>query len=115
MFLISGSYCGVFGILISWNVKKDAPILLRNTWYVCMDDFSFQEPIVYPRLLLISFHGDLKPISQATQHRCHCTYFKIMYIQNDSEGLIHVLGAREKIFSECVSQNCESQSYITIF
>ena len=26
MFLISGSYFGVFGILISWDVNKDAPI-----------------------------------------------------------------------------------------
>ena len=56
--------------------------------------------------------GDLKPTSQATQHLYHCTYFKIMYIQNDSQDLIHVLGACEKIFSECVSQNCESQPIV---
>ena len=77
-----------------------------------MDDLSFQEPIVYPGLLLISFHGDLKPISQATQHMYHCTYFKIMYIQNDFQGLIHALGACEKIFNERASQNCESQPIV---
>ena len=77
-----------------------------------MDDLSFQEPKVYRRLLLISFHKDFRPISQATQHIYQGTYFKIMYIQNDSQGLIHVLGAREKIFNECVSQNCESQPII---
>ena len=69
---------------------------LWDTWYICIDDLSLQESKVYPRLLLISFHGDLKPISQATQHMYHCTYFKIMYIQNDSQGLIHGLGACEK-------------------
>ena len=74
-----------------------------------MDDLSFQESKVYPRLLLISLNGDLKPISQATQHMYHCTYFKIMYIQNDSQGLILVLGACEKISNECVSRHCESQ------
>ena len=88
----------------------ETPILF--TGYICMDGLSFQEPIVYPRLLLISFHGDLKPISQATQHMYHCTYLKIMYSQNDSQGLIHVLGACEKIFNEWVSQNCESQPSI---
>ena len=36
--------------------------------YICMDDLSFQEHKVYPRLFLISFHGDLKPISEATQY-----------------------------------------------
>ena len=77
-----------------------------------MDDWPFQELNVYPRLLLISLHEDLKPISQATQHMYHCTYFKIMYIQNDSQGLIHVLGACKKIFNECVSQNCESQPIV---
>ena len=30
VFLISGSYFGVFGILISWNVKKDAVILFTG-------------------------------------------------------------------------------------
>ena len=30
MFLISGSYFGVLGILISWNVKKDAQILFMG-------------------------------------------------------------------------------------
>ena len=30
MFLISGSYFGVLGILISWNVKKVAPILFTG-------------------------------------------------------------------------------------
>ena len=44
MFLISGSYFGVFGILISWSVKKDAQILFTGTWYICMDDLSFQDP-----------------------------------------------------------------------
>ena len=78
--------------------------LLRDTWYIYMDDLSFQEPIFYPRLLLISFDGDLKPISQATQHMYSAAYFKIMYIQNDSQGLIHVLGVREKIFNGCISQ-----------
>ena len=77
-----------------------------------MDDLSFQEPKVYPRLLLISFHGDLKPISQATHHMYHCTYFKLIYIQNASLGLIHLLGACEKIFHECTSQNCESQPIV---
>ena len=73
-------------------------------WMTC----HFRSPkFVYPRLLLISFHGDLKPISQATQKMYQDTHFKIMYIQNDSQGLIHVLGASKKIFSECVSQNCE--------
>ena len=72
----------------------------RDTWYICMHDLSFQEPKVYPKLLLISFHGDFKPISQASQHMYHCTNFKIMYIPKDSQGLIHVLGACEKIFSE---------------
>ena len=72
-----------------------------------MEDLSFQEPIVYPILLLISFHRDLKPISQATQHMYHCTYLKIMYIQNDSQGLIHVQGTCEKIFNKNVFQNCE--------
>ena len=71
----------------------ETSILLWDTWYICMDDLSFQEPIFYPRLLLISFHGDLKPISQATQHMYNAAYLKIMYIQNDSQGLIHVLGA----------------------
>ena len=88
--------------------KKMPRYFLQDTWYICMDDFSFQEPKVYPRLLFISFHGDFKPISQATQDMYHCTYFKIMYIPNGSNGLIHVLGACEKIFNECVSQNCES-------
>ena len=73
-----------------------ARYFLRHTWYICMDDLSFQEPKVYPRSLLISFHGDFKPISQATQHMYQGTYFKIMYIQNDSQGLIHGLGASEK-------------------
>ena len=77
-----------------------------------MDDFSFQEPNVYPRLLLISLHGDLKPISKATQHMYYCTYFKILYVQNGSQGLIHVLGACKKIFNECISQNCESQPIV---
>ena len=60
-----------------------------------MDDLSFQKPIFYPRLLLINFHGDLKPISQATQHMFNAAYLKIMNIQNDSQYLIHVhvLGA----------------------
>ena len=93
-----------------------ARYFLRDTWYICMDDLSFQKPKVYPRLLLISFHGDLKPISQVTHHMYQGTYFKIMYIQNDSQGLIHVLGACEKIFHECVSQTVKAnQSYITIF
>ena len=94
--------------------KKMARYFLRDTWYICMDDLSFQELKVYPRLLLISFYGDHKLISQATQHMYQgtCRYFKIMYIQNDSQGLIHVLGASEKIFNECVSQNCESQLMI---
>ena len=77
-----------------------------------MDDLSFQEPKVYQRLLFSSFYGDLKPISQATEHMYQGTYFKIMYIQNDSQGLIHVLGACEKMFNERVSQNCESQPII---
>ena len=64
--------------------------------YFLRDDLSFQEPKVYPRLLLVSLDGDLKPISQATQHMFHCIYFKIVYIQNDSQGLIHVLGAWRK-------------------
>ena len=89
--------------------KKMAQYFLRDTWYICMDDLSFQEPKIYPRLLLISFHGDLTFISQATQYMYQDTYFKIMYIQNDSQDLIHVLGTRKKIFHECVSQNCESQ------
>ena len=76
--------------------KKMPRYISRDTWYICMDDLSFQEPKVYPRLLLISFHGDLKPISQATQHMYKGTYFKIMYIQNDSQGLVHVLGACKK-------------------
>ena len=92
--------------------KKMFRYFLRDTWYICMDDLSFQEPKVYPRLLLISLDGDLKPISQATQHMYHCTYFKIMYIQNDSQGLIHILGACEKIFNESISQNCESQPIV---
>ena len=85
---------------------------LRDTWYTCIGDLPFQKPTVYPRLLLVSYHGDLKPISQATQHMYHCTYFKILYIQNDSQGLIHVPGACEKIFNERVSQNCESQPIV---
>ena len=90
MFLISGSYFSVFGILISCNVKKRCPDTFYGipgiyVWMTC----HFKEPIVYPRLLLISFHRDLKPVSQATQHLKHCTYFKIVYIQNDSQGLIH--------------------------
>ena len=69
MFLISGSYFGFFEILISWNVRKGASILFTgHLVYICMDDLSFQESKVYPRLLLISLHGDLKPTSQATQH-----------------------------------------------
>ena len=47
MFLISGSYFSVFGILISWNVKKDASIRFTGHLYICMDDLSFQEFIVY--------------------------------------------------------------------
>ena len=97
-----------------------AQYFLRDTWYihVCMDDLSFQEPKVYPRLLLItcSFHGDLKPISQATQYMYQDTYFKIIYIQNDSQGLIHVLDASKKysmnVFLKTVKAN---ESYITIF
>ena len=116
MFSISGSYFSVLGILISWNVKKMARYFLRDTWYICLDDLSFQEPKVYPRLLLISFDGDLKPISQATQHMYQGTYFKIMYIQNDSQGLIHVLRASKKYsmnaFLKTVKAN---QSYVTIF
>ena len=77
-----------------------------------MDDLSFEEPIFNARLLLISFHGDLKPISQATQHMYNAAYLKIMYIQSDSQCLIHVLGAREKISNEYVSQNCESQPIV---
>ena len=97
MFLIFGSNFSVLGILISWNVKKMAQQFLWDIWYTCMDDLSlFQE---YPRLLLISFHGDLKPISQATQYMYQGTYFKIMYIH-----------ASEKIFNECVSQNRESHA-----
>ena len=71
---------------------------LWDIWYICMDDLSFQEPNVYPRLLLVSFHGDLKPISQlqAIHYVYQGTYFKIMNIQNDSQGLIHVLGAQRK-------------------
>ena len=34
---------------------------------------------------------------------------QVMYIQNDSQGLIHVLGAWEKVFNDSISQNCESQ------
>ena len=64
------------------------------------------------RLLLISFHGDRIPISQATQHMYNAAYLKIMYSQNDSKCLIHVLGAWEKILNECISQNCESQPII---
>ena len=30
MFLISGSYFSVLGILISWNVKTDDPILFMG-------------------------------------------------------------------------------------
>ena len=36
----------------------------------------------------------------------------LMYIQNDSQGLIPVLGASKIIFNECMSQNCESQPII---
>ena len=43
-------------------------LFMGHLVYICMDDLSFQESIFYPRLLLISFHGDLKPISQATQY-----------------------------------------------
>ena len=39
-------------------------------------------------------------------------YLKIMYIQNDSQCQIHVLGAWEQIFNECISQNCESQPIV---
>ena len=92
--------------------KKMPRNFLRDTWYICVDDLSFQEPKLYPGLLLITLNGDLKPVSQATQHMYHCTYFKIMYIQIDSQGLIHVLGACEKIFNEHVSQNCESQPIV---
>ena len=95
--------------------KKMPRYFLRDTWYICMDDLSFQEPKTYPQLLLISLDGDLKPISQATQHMYHCTYFKIMYIQNHSQGLIHVLGACEKYsmnaFLKTVKAN---QLYLTI-
>ena len=35
-----------------------------------------------------------------------------MYIQNDSQGLIHVLGTCAEIFNESVSQNCESQPIV---
>ena len=81
-----------------------------------MDNLSFEEPNVYPRLLLISFHGDLKPISQATQYMYQGTYFKIIYIQNNSQGLIHVLDASGKcsvkVFLKTVKAN---QSHITIF
>ena len=112
MFLISGSYFSVFRILISSDVKKMPLYFFRDTWYICMHDLSFQELIVYPRLLLISFHGDFRPISQATQHMYHFTYFKIMYIQNDSQGLIHALGLCERIFNEWVSQNRESQPIV---
>ena len=35
----------------------------------------------------------IKPNSQATQHMYSAAYLKIMYIQNYSQGLIHVLGA----------------------
>ena len=68
---------------------------LRDNWYIRMDDLSFEEPIFYPRLLQISFHGNLKLISQATHHMYNAAYLKIMYIQNDSQGLIYiyVLGA----------------------
>ena len=89
-----------------------ARYFLRDTWYICMDDLSFQEPKIYTRLLLISSHGDLKDISQASQHMYQGTYFKIICIQNDSQGLIHVLGSCGKIFNERVSQNCESQPMI---
>ena len=49
--------------------------------------------IYFHSLLLISFHGNLKPISQAMWHMYNAAYLKIMYIQNDSQGLIHALGA----------------------
>ena len=42
-------------------------------------------------------------------YRYQKSYLKIMYIQNDYQGLIHVMGAGEKMFNDCVSQNCESQ------
>ena len=48
--------------------------------------------MIYFSLLFISFHGNLKSISQATQHMYNAAYLKIMYIQNYSQGLIHVLG-----------------------
>ena len=92
--------------------KKMTRYFLRDTWYVCMDDLSFQKPRVYPRLLSISFHGDFKFISQATQHIYQGTFFKIMYIQNDSQGHIYVLGACKNIINQCVSQNCENQPII---
>ena len=44
----------------------------------------------------------------------NAVYLKIMYIQNDSQGLIHVLGAWEKIFNECISQTVKTnESHIT--
>ena len=76
--------------------KKMTQYFLRDTWYIYMDDLSLQELKVYPRLLLISFHEDLKPISQATQYMYQDTYFKIIYIQNDSQGLNTCTGAQEK-------------------
>ena len=45
---------------------------------ICMDDLSFQEPIFYPKLLLISFHGDLKPVSQLS----HTAYVQCCIFKN---------------------------------
>ena len=74
-------------------VDETLILFLRDTCYIWMDDLSFQELIFYLRLLLISFHRDLKPISLATQHMHNAAYLKVMYIKNDSLCLIQVLGA----------------------
>ena len=99
--------------------KKMAQYFLRDTWYKCMDDLSFQEPKVYPRLLLISFHGDLKPVSQATRYMYQDTYFKITNVctfRMTPRVYVHVLGASKKysmnVFLKTVKAN---QSYVTIF
>ena len=110
----TGSRNGLFCFLLRSRLLYEilVPGVMIISYQKSFSQSCHEEPKANPRLLLISLDGDLKPISQATQNMYHCTYFKIMYIQNNSQGLIHVLGACEKIFNECVCQNCESQPIV---
>ena len=88
-------------------MSKRCPDTFTGLLVYMHGDLLFQEPIIYPTLLLISFHGDLKPISQATQHMYHCTSFKIMYM--------YWVPAKKYSMNAFLKTVKANQSYISIF